>query len=111
MDQRGQASDEVVHPGPGRRREHQVAHALAVGPHVRLAPGDQARALEQLGPVGAQLGEQNPQLLGGRVAARVGRAEVDQDDQGPGPFDVAQELVPEPLAAGGAFDQARGCRP
>ena len=35
----------------------------------------------------------------------VGRSQVDHDAQHPGPLDVAQELVAEPLALAGALDQ------
>ena len=58
---------------------------------VGLGADDEARPVEQLGPVAAQLVEQDPRLLLGRPL--VDRREVEQQDQHPGPLDVAEELV------------------
>ena len=73
------------------------------GDQVLLAPHDQAGAFQQLGLVVAQLAEQDPQLVGRAVHGL--RVEVEQDDQDPGPLDVAQEAVAEALALGRALDQ------
>ena len=65
-----------------------------------MAPDDEARPVEQVGPVAAQLVEQDPLLLLGR--ALVDRREVEQQDEDPRPLDVAEELVardPRPSAA------------
>ena len=73
-----------------------------------MLPDDEPRPLEQLGPVAAELVEQDPLLLLGR--ALVDRREVEQHHEHAGPLDVAEELVAEPAALGRALDEARGCR-
>ena len=76
---------------------------MALERHIRLGevgarPDDQPRALEQVGLVAAQLVEEDPLLLGGRV--RRQRREVEQEHEHPGPLHVAEEPVPEPAPVG-----------
>ena len=63
----------------------------------------QAGPLEQLRLVLLELCQQHALLLG-RLAPVIG-CHVHQDQQDPGPFDVAQELVPQALALARPFDQ------
>ena len=75
---------------------------------VTFAPDDQAGAVEQFGLVAAELPQQDAQLL---LWAVLGvRIEVEQDDQHPGPLDVAEEAVAETLALGRALDQSGDVR-
>jgi hypothetical protein len=75
----------------------------AVGGQVGPAAHDHALALEQVRLVGAQLVEQDRQLLGGRPLGQ--RRQVEQHAQHPGPLDVSQELVPQAPALAGALDE------
>ena len=113
VDERGHRPDERAEPVAGDGRDDEAG--LAVGHEaelvgvgragdVGLRADDEPRPLEQLGPVGAELVEQDPLLLGGRGA--VERGEVDEQAQHPGPLDVAEELVAEAAALAGALDQA-----
>ena len=79
-------------------REHHVAHAIFIGAHVALAAHDDRRALQEVGLVRAELRKEDAPLLGRRDTAGLGRAEVEEHDQDPGPLDVAQELVAQALA-------------
>ena len=70
---------------------------------VGAGADDQPGPVEQVGLVAPQLVEQDPLLLGGRV--RRQRREVEQEQQHPGPLDVAQEPVPEPSPVAGPLDE------
>ena len=84
-------------PVPAHRLELLELHGVGLG------ADDEPRTVEQVGAVLGELVEQDPLLLGGR---RFGRGEIDQHAQHAGTLDVAQELVAEPAALAGAFDQA-----
>ena len=88
----------------GRRPRSSSPSNVELGGDVGLGPDDQARTLEQLGPVATELVEQDPLLLLGR--APVDRREVEQEDEHPRPLDVAEELVAEAAALGRALDEA-----
>ncbi len=106
LHQRGETVHQRADAEPRRGREHHLAHAFVVGTHVALAPHDDPRALQELGPVRAQLGQQDTPLLRGRDTPGLGRTEIQEHHQHTGALDVAQELVPEPLALRRPFDQA-----
>ena len=108
-----------LHPGladshrhlPDERPQPLAVHrgdARSVEGHARLREVStrahhDARTLEQLGLVVAELGQQDPLLLRGVV--RRQRGEVEQQDEDPGALDVAQELVPQPAALTGPLDE------
>src|SRR5439155_15395724 len=73
------------------------------GGDISLRANCDARPLEELGLVPLQLVEQHPVLLGGVDLLHVG--EVDEHEQSAGPFDVAQELMPEPAPLGRPLDE------
>ena len=104
----GRASSSRPVAGDGRdRRGRRIATRRSAT--SALVPTTSARPFEQLGPVAAELVEQD------RAPARPGcapstRREVEQEHEHPGPLDVAQELVAEARALGRALDRARGCR-
>ena len=77
--------------------------SYSMGRDVGLGADDDARAVEQLGPVAPQLVEQDALLL--LRAALVHRREVEQHHEHAGPLDVAEELVAEARALGRALDQ------
>ena len=76
---------------------------VELGGDVGLGADHEARPLEQLGPVAAELVEQDPLLLLGR--ALVDRREVEQQHEHARALDVAEELVAEPAALGRALDE------
>ena len=72
---------------------------------IDLVGHDEARSLEQLGPVlRSSSRQQDVTLLGRAPVVDVG--EVEQDHEHPGPLDVAQERVAEPTSLGGALDES-----
>ena len=80
----------AVDVSSGRRRRPSCRH--------------EARPLEQLGPVAAELVEQHRSCsAGGRSSTR---REVEEQHEHPRPLDVAEELVPEAAPLGRALDEA-----
>ena len=92
--------------GRGARARRSQTPFVVRSPTVGLAAHHDTGALEELGPVRAELGQQDAPLRRRRLPTQLGRAEVEQHDQHPGTLDVAQELVAEALALRGALDQA-----
>ena len=90
-------------PSPVDRRDRRDAVELVRG-DVALGPDDDARALEQVGLVVAELAQQDLELVARAPAARL--REVEQDAQHPGALDVAQEVVAESASLGRALDQS-----
>ena len=81
---------------------HAIKFEIAV---VGFGADRQAGSIEEIWTVGPKFVEQRRLLISG--AAPVDCGEVDQDQQHPSPFDVAQELVAKPSTFGRAIDQAR----
>ena len=104
VDERGQAADDVRDALAGHGRDPQGGPGRRRVGDVGLRPDHEAGPLEQLGPVGGELVQQDPLLLLGRRP--VDRGEVEQEAQHPGPLDVAEELMAEALALAGPLDQA-----
>ena len=99
LDQRGQALHQRADAGPGRHREHHVAHTFVVGTEVALAAHHDPWALEELGPVRAQLGQAGCAVAPtGATPPASGAPRSSEHDEHPGALDVAQELVAEALA-------------
>ena len=90
-------------PALGEVVEDHVGDLVAVG-HVDLVEGHQARAVLEAA-VAAQLVLDDVEVVE-RVAARLDRRGVDDVHQRGAALDVAQEVVAEAAAVGGALDQA-----
>ena len=99
---RAMRPSELVEP-VARHGRDRADRRTACGRDVGLAADDDARPVEQIGPVAAELVEQHRAPV--RRAASVDRREVEQDHEHAGALDVAQELVAEAAALGRAFDQ------
>ena len=108
VDERRQLPDDVGDALVCDRRHDRAVPAergQVVGlDRIGLGAHDEARPVEELRAVLAELVQQNPFLLGRRDA--VDRREVDHDAHHPRPLDVAQELVSEATALARALDQA-----
>ena len=104
----GHAADELREPVAGHPRDPQldqvIGHVQVGRSHVGSGADHDARPLQQLRAVVAELAQQHLELLAGRCRG-IGR-QVDQQDQHPGPLDVAQELVAEAPTLAGALDEA-----
>ena len=75
---------------------------------VGLAADDEARPVEQVGPVATQLIEEHPLLRGRILLLRVFAVqpgEVEQQHEDAGPLDVAEKAVTEPPTLRRAFDE------
>ena len=101
VDDLRQPADDVTDALAGDRRHAQPVPVVHC--HVDLRADHDAGALEQGRLVRAELVQQDLLLALGCLA--IERREVDEHAQGSGPLDVAEELVAEPLALGGAFDE------
>ena len=99
--QPGQHAEERRQPGTGDGRQPRALPCLHC--HVRLRADDDPGPHQQLGPVPAELLEEDPLLVSRRPP--VGGGKVHQHGQHPCPLDVPEELVAEPAALAGSLDE------
>ena len=102
----GEATEQLGDARTGDGRDGELGVGVGgSGPDVGLRPHHEPGSVEELRAVSAQLGQEDP-LLGRRREA-IGGGEVEQDHQGPGPLDVAEETVTEAASLRRPLHQAR----
>ena len=104
IDHTYESPDQLGDALAGHRRDGGAVEVVAGG-HVGAAADHQAGPVQQIGPIVGQLAKQDLEL--GHGSNAVVGSQIQQHEQGAGPFDMAQEPVTETLSVAGTLDQAR----
>ncbi len=117
IDRVGDRVQQRFDTGAGNRRyrkhrlPNRIFQTLNVGGDPReiaLVDGDDPWSLGQLGGMPGQFA--NEDVILPQQALRLQGRRIEQKDEGPGAFDMTKELMPEPLAFGGSFNEPRYVR-